>query len=194
MIRIVRASTLGYLRAEAERRKTLAGLLAEAEESGRYRAAEAARARVAQAEAEAARAAAEAAYQAVLDDTVAGVSRLKLSASDPHTGHGVQAELALMVLRGWIARARASGDQNLISGFQVLDALLGEDTAPAQRPRLRRIRYAHDEVNRAGCVCPLPYCPGGLVPCEAAGRCLQPATGPETRQHHHQPLTGKSPS
>ena len=150
---------------------------------------------MAQAEAEAARATAEAAYKAVLDDTVAGVSRLKLSASDPHAGHGVQAELALAVVRRQIARARASGDQNLISGFQVLDALLGEDPAPAQRPRLRRIRYAHDEAsgNRAGCACPAPYCPGGRVPCEAAGRCLQPATGPRTHPDH-QPSTGKSPS
>lgn len=29
----------------------------------------------------------------------------------------------------------------------------------------------------ASCICPLPYCPGGEVPCVAAGRCLRPMGG-----------------
>lgn len=197
MIRIVKASTLAELRAEAAQfpglrrafSRAAAGLeIAKAAqkraESTRVQAEAAAdRARAAQAEAEAGRATAEAAYRALFEDTLAGVMRAKTAVSDPHTGRGFQAELALAVIRGQIAAAKASGDPDVISGFRILDALLGKDhLTPVQVPRLRRLQPAHDEISgkRAGCVCPAPYYPGGPVPCAASGRCARRFDEPDT--------------
>lgn len=178
MIKIVRTRTLAALHAEiCQQMERADAAVAEAfaarDETAEFQD----RATLAEAQtrsAEAARATAETAYKALLDDTVAGLSRLKIAASDPHTGRGVQAELALVVVRRQIATAKASGDPDLISGFQILDALLGEDLTPGDETPAART-----EDRNADCPperCPWPYYPGGPVPCEAAGRCLKPPT------------------
>jgi hypothetical protein len=43
------------------------------------------------------------------------------------------------------------------------------------RPGLPPATVRAVAVARVGCVCPLPYYPGGPVPCVAAGRCMRPA-------------------
>jgi hypothetical protein len=127
VIRIVKASTLAALRRQAARAAEAADRAAEAEEQRRAATAGSLYARHAQAAAQAAQARAEAAYNALLDDTLAGIARTEPAVAGPLTGHAFQAEIALRILRRHIAGAKASGDPGTAGSVRALDALLGQD-------------------------------------------------------------------
>jgi hypothetical protein len=120
MIRIVRTRTLRVLRAEADGRdEAVAMAVAASDEAGELRSrAEAAEADRDQAKQE---------RDAVWNDSLAAVCRLQVQASEPRTGRSIIGEIALRILRNWIADARASGDEELIRSIRVMDNLLGEE-------------------------------------------------------------------
>lgn len=101
MFRIVRTRTLTALRAEADGRdKALAKAFATEEAEQRLRACAA--------EAERDRAVRE--RDAVWNDSLAAVCRLRVQASEPKTGRSILGEFALRILRSQIADIKASGD------------------------------------------------------------------------------------
>jgi len=159
MFTIIRARKLAVLRGEAAQLPRLRSQVTEA----RY-AAEAAVAEVARLSGE---------LDAAIAAAGSRLGRLLNAVRDPVTGPSIQADIALRVVRDMIAEAKASGAADVIEGIRVIDALLGEDSAFSQPDD-----PAGPVINgrSARCVCPLPYCPGGPVPCEAAGQCMsQPA-------------------
>jgi hypothetical protein len=59
----------------------------------------------------------------------------------------------------------------------LIDAGWGREDSPLW-PALERFATPDGPAGRAAsCICPLPYCPGGEVPCVAAGRCMRPTGG-----------------
>lgn len=120
MFRIVRTRTLTALHAEADGRdKALAKAFATEEAAAEQRL------RASAAEAERDQAVRE--RDAVWNDSLAAVCRLRVQASEPKTGRSILGELALRILRSQIADIKASGDQELIDGIRVMDNMIGEE-------------------------------------------------------------------
>jgi glutamate-1-semialdehyde aminotransferase len=174
VIKIVRTSTLASLQRQALRELELSGRLADADR--RMQAAEAASLR-----AQEAQSGAEAELKALWDDMMAGLCRLETATGDPRTGSEAQAEIALRYLRGQIAKVKATGNADLIDSMRVLDHLIGEGVATPET--------ASEHFASCG-NCPMPYYPGGPVPCVAAERCIKVprphADRPRGREHPDQ--------
>jgi hypothetical protein len=117
MIRIIRASTLAGLRAEADASWHQASRSRHEAAIGRQQAAVA--------DARAARA--EARYAALEADTMACLVRLNGAAVQPEIRHSVRADLALTYLRNQIDRIRAEGTPEEIKSIEVLDVLTGPE-------------------------------------------------------------------
>jgi hypothetical protein len=162
VIRIVRTSTLAALRELADSGRRAASRSEEAE----LRAEEA----LGEADAQRDRADhAEAQASILYAKVIAELRRLWAAGMDPDHGDAVRGGIALHVIRDYIRQVRESGDQGAIEGIFILGALLGEDPAPAPPEAA--------PSPSAWCgrqPCPLPYFPGGPVPCAASGKCMRP--------------------
>ena len=75
---------------------------------------------------------AETRLAAATEDAGRRLGSLIRAARDPVTGPGIQAQIALQVVRDIIAEAKASGDEDAIEGVRMMDALLGEDWSAAE--------------------------------------------------------------
>jgi hypothetical protein len=130
VIRLVTARALAELRIQAARSRAMSARVIDLDAARRAAVDKCLQAQQDAVRALVAQVTAEAAYEALLEDTVAGLSRLRIAASHPGTGRAVQAEIALVILRNQIARARESGDPDLIDSFLIVAAVLGEDLMP----------------------------------------------------------------